>query len=88
MAILGSISGLLFCIKITLHLYLLSKVDANFRLLDYSNRNNSKQAMALLPFMDDVPANYVLLKKIINILFVISICGVITFLIGINWLKK
>jgi hypothetical protein len=88
MQIIGGIAGILLFVKIILHLYLLSKVEDDFRLLDYSSPMRYKRAMVLLPSMDDVPKNYSALKTVINCLYAISICGLIVFLIWYNTSKK
>lgn len=88
MEILGSVAGILLFIKIILHIYLLSKVEEDFRLLDYSSPMSYKRAMVLLPSMDDVPKNYLVLKAIINCLYAVSVCGLVIFLIWHNTSKK
>lgn len=84
MEAIGTIAAMLLFIKIGLHLYLLSKIENNFRLLDYSSPSSFKRAMVLLPSMEQVPKNYKVLKFIINILYVTAILGIIGFLIWFN----
>ena len=88
MGTISGIAGLLFVLKIILHLYLLSKINDDFSLLDYSSPVSSKRAMMLLPFMDDVLKNYSTLKTIINILYAFAVTGIIFFLIWITAFKN
>jgi hypothetical protein len=87
MEILGIIAGSLLFVKIILHLYLLSKIENDFRLLDYSPPTSYKRGMILLPSMDDVPKNYSSLKIIINALYGVAVIGLIIFLIWYNAFK-
>lgn len=49
MGIVGGIAGLLLFAKIIAHLYLLSKVEDHFGLLNYSMYSYSKRGKMLLP---------------------------------------
>jgi putative transposon-encoded protein len=88
METMGAVAGILLFIKIGLHLYLLSKIENDFRILDYSSPASFKRTMVLLPSMEDVPKNYLGLKIIINILYAIAVFGIIVFLIWFNTFNK
>jgi hypothetical protein len=87
MGIIGGIGGLLLFAKIIAHLYLLSKVEHNFSLLNYSMYSYAKRGKMLLPAFEDVPIKYLMLKRLINIVYTIAVVGIIAFLIGNTFFK-
>jgi hypothetical protein len=87
MGIVGGIAGLLLFAKIIAHLYLLSKVEDNFSLLSYSMYSYSKRGKMLLPAFEDVPTKYLMLKRLINIVYIIAVVGIIVFLIWTTCFK-
>jgi hypothetical protein len=85
MGIVGGVAAWLFLAKVIVHLYLLSKIEDDFSLFDYTAATSRKRAIAgLLPCMVEVPQEYRKLKAIINILYSISVLGIIVFLIWYN----
>jgi hypothetical protein len=81
----GAVVGILLFIKVGLHIYLLSKTEEDFRLLDYISKYSSRVFyVLLLPSMDNVPKHYRILKVIINVLYTISFVGLIVFLVWYN----
>jgi hypothetical protein len=85
MGIVQGIAAWLFMAKVVIHFYLLSKIEDDFSLFDYTATTSRKRAIAgLLPCMVEVPQEYRILKAIINIFYAISLVGIIVFLIWYN----
>ena len=85
MGIIGGIAGFLLFAKIIAHLYLLSKVEDDFSLLNYSVYSYAKRGKMLLPAFEDVPTKYLMLKRLINIVYIVALVGIIIFLIWITF---
>jgi len=82
---IGTIAGMLFFVKIIAHLFLILLIEKDLDLSDYGTESSPKWMMVgLLPYMEEVPREFIFFKTAINILYTISFVGIIVFLIGVN----
>ena len=80
-SIIGVIGGILFFIKVFLHVYLRSKTKNPISVLSLGRYSPIE---LFINYFDDAPKGYQWLKKIINIVYAISIVCIVVFLIGVN----
>lgn len=79
--ILGLIGSLLFFIKIGIHIYIRRMVDKEFDLGAFGQYTNP---VLFFPITDEVTGTLKSLKTTGNILYLIAIILILTFIVGCN----
>ncbi len=77
--ILGAVGGILFFIKVGIHVLLKYEADKKFRLGAFGQYTNP---MFFLPIFDDVQNRFKILKRIGNLFYFVSLLLLVIFLIG------
>lgn len=81
MGAIGWIGCMLFFIKVALHGYLRYKMNEK---VIFGSLNNPERISFFLPIFKEVPPNLKALKKVINILYRISMLMIFLFVIDYN----
>ena len=81
--IIGTIGGVLFLLKVGLHILLLGLINSEV-VRDISTPQSIGRIQTFFFFYEDVPTNLKWLKHLINILWCVSVLLLTVFLIRVN----